>query len=60
MNKLKNISQSIDIYFNDLVPEFVVKIHNNLDKMPPTYFRNLKLKTAIEEACNYLLNESQK
>lgn len=59
MNKLKSSTQSIDIYFNDLKPEFVVKIIDNLDSKRTKYFRNGKLKKAIDEACLCLLNENE-
>jgi len=57
LNKLKKTEQSIDIYFNDLVPEFVVRIINNLDNNKQ-HFQNIKLKAAIEEAMSYLLKEN--
>ena len=60
MNKLKDVTQSIDIYFNDLAPEFVVKIINNMDTTKNKHFRNVKLKKAIQEATAYLLSESEK
>jgi len=59
INKLKSSTQSIDIYFNDLKPEFVVKIIDNLDCKRTKYFRNGKLKKAIDEACLCLLNENE-
>ena len=58
MNTIKKISQSIDIYFNNLEPEFVVKIHDIEGE--PHHFRNKRLKAAIKEACAYLLAESEK
>lgn len=58
MNSLKKESQSIDIYFDKLIPEFVVKIHDVSDK--PCYFRNSKLKTSIKDATAYLLAQNGK
>jgi hypothetical protein len=54
MNKMKNAAQSIDIYFNNHGPEFVVKVIHNLDSSQTKHFRNIRLKGAIEEACAYL------
>jgi len=58
MNKLKKVTQSIDIYYNDLEPEFVVKVHGH--ETEDKHFRNIRLKKAIQEACDYLLAESEK
>lgn len=58
MNKIKTPIQSIDLYFNNLGPEFVVKIHEGGEN--ENYFRNLQLKKAIKDACAFLLEESEK
>ncbi len=58
MNSIKKAVHSIDVYFNNLEPEFVVKIIDNIDNSNNKHFRNIKLKTAIKEACEYLESQS--
>ena len=59
MNSLKSAVESIDVYYNNLEPEFVVKI-TNIDSTLNKHFRNKKLKVAIKEASEYLLTKSEK
>lgn len=57
LNKLKSFEQSIDIYFNDIDFEFVVKVSNNLVPEKSKHFRGKSLKVCLDNTCEFLLKE---
>ncbi|HMG81926.1 MAG TPA: hypothetical protein VK559_02740 [Ferruginibacter sp.] len=58
MMSKKEAEQSIDIYYDDLAPEFVVKIKDNLDESRSVHFRNNNLLDSIEQATAFLEAQS--
>lgn len=54
MSSIKQVEHSVDIYYDDLREDYVVKVKDNLEPSLSEHFRNKELIDSIEQATAFL------